>query len=131
MARLTIVLTSGAQENEDALFAVKLAEAAINKGHKVNIFLYGNSSNLANKEHPWPGQAGIQENLLHHVDSLKVGARLEKLAALGADISTCHTNEHGRGTEGDEYLEGVRRGNIGEDLVKYLMTTDVLLTVGH
>ncbi len=34
---LTIMLTSGAAENEDALTAVKLAKAVLAKGHKVNI----------------------------------------------------------------------------------------------
>jgi tRNA 2-thiouridine synthesizing protein D len=131
MAELTIVLTSGSQENEDAVFAVNLALAALKKGHKVNLFLYGNGSNLANKEHPWPGTAGIQEDLLRHIDSLKVGPKLEELAQRGANISTCHTTEYGRGTEGDEYQSGIKRGNVGEDFAKYLLTTDVLLTLGH
>ncbi len=131
MAKLTIVLTSGSQENEDAVFACKLAEAALKKGHKVNMFLYGNGSNLANKEHPWTGPAGIQPELMAHITGLKVGGRLTALAASGADIITCHTTEQGRGTEGDEYLDGVKRSDVGAGFVPFLLTTDVVLTLGH
>lgn len=131
MAKLTMVLTSGAQENEDAVFVVNLAEAAQRKGHKVNLFLYGNGSNLANKEHPWTGPAGIQPDLMAHISRLKVGERLARLAADGAEIITCHTTEQGRGTEGDDYLDGVHRSDVGSGFVSLLLQSDVVLTIGH
>ncbi len=37
---LTIMLMSGSAENEDAQFATNLAEAALEKGHKVQMYLF-------------------------------------------------------------------------------------------
>ena len=47
---LTMMLLSGSAENEDPLFATRLAEAVLRRGDKVNIFLYGNGVHLSKKE---------------------------------------------------------------------------------
>jgi tRNA 2-thiouridine synthesizing protein D len=128
---LCINLLSGYQENEDALFAMKLSKAALEKGYGVTMFLYGSGCNLANKEEPVKGEGHITERLRAHMDIGRVAPLIEEVAALGANISTCHTTEYGRGTEGLPYLEGVKWGDVGESFYKMLMKADVLVTLGH
>ncbi len=128
---LTIVLMSGYQENEDALLAVGLARAALEAGHGVNMFLFGNAVNLANKEKPIEGRVRISERLKGHQDIGKIGPEIEELASMGAQIATCHTNEYGRGTEGEDYRDGVQWGDVGETFIRFLLTTNVLLSIGH
>ncbi|MFO7596546.1 MAG: DsrE family protein [Desulfocurvibacter africanus] len=128
---LTIMLLSGSAENEDARFAVRLAEAALDKGHKVQMYLFGNSVSLSKKEIPIEGDLHISPRLLEHIEPTKCFEALARLCAKGADISTCHTNEHARGIESREYVDGVKWGDVGSAFTKYLMTTDVLLSVGH
>ncbi|WP_319468587.1 DsrE family protein [uncultured Pseudodesulfovibrio sp.] len=129
---LTIMLLSGSAENEDAEFATRLSEAAIDKGHKVQIYLYGNAVNLSKKEIPIEGDdLHIAPRLLDHIEPTKNFERIGKICAAGADVSTCHTNEHARGIESREYVEGVKWGDVGGTFTKYLMTADVLLSIGH
>ena len=80
---LTIMLLSGAAENEDSVFAVRLAEAALKKGHKVNIYLYGNGVNLSKLETPIDGPLHIAPRLIDHIEATKVGKALETLAGKG------------------------------------------------
>ncbi|NJB66491.1 tRNA 2-thiouridine synthesizing protein D [Desulfobaculum xiamenense] len=131
MANLTMILLSGAAENEDSVFATRLTEAALAKGHKVQIYLFGNGVNLSKKEFPIEGDLHIAGRLLEHIEPTKVIDALGALTEKGADISTCHTNEHARGIESREYAGGIKWGDVGGTFSKYLMTTDVLLTVGH
>ncbi|MBW2084481.1 MAG: DsrE family protein [Deltaproteobacteria bacterium] len=128
---LTIMLLSGYQENEDPIFTVRLAEAALKAGYKVNIFLFDNAVNLANKEKPIEGKLHIQERLRKHVEIGKIGDRLDKLAEMGAEITTCHTNEYGRGTEADEYRDGIKWGDVGQSFTTFLLTSDVHVSIGH
>lgn len=128
---MTIMLLSGSAENEDAEFATRLAEAALAKGHKVQVYLFGNAVNLAKKEVPIEGDLHIAPRLLEHIEPTKNFGRIARLCAKGADISTCHTNEHARGIESREYVEGVKWGDVGGTFTKYLMVSDVLLSIGH
>lgn len=128
---MTIKLMSGSAENEDAQFAVRLAKAALAKGHKIKIYLYGNAVNLSKKEFPIEGDLHIAGRLLEHIETTKLFSRFAELVELGADISTCHTNEHARGIESREYVDGVKWGDVGGTFTKYIMTSDVLLSVGH
>ncbi|MFG6360614.1 DsrE family protein [Taurinivorans muris] len=128
---LTIMLTSGAAENEDALTAVKLAKAVLAKGHKVNIYLFGNAVNLSKTETPITGDLHINQTLIDHIEKNKVIKKLIELGELGANISTCHTNEHARGIEAYPYAGNIQWGDIGGTFTKFLMTSDVFLTIGH
>jgi len=128
---LTILLMSGSAENEDAEFATRLAQAAVKKGHKVQMYLFGNAVNISKKEFPIQGDLHIQQRLVEHIEPTKCFGRVAELTKAGADVSTCHTNEHARGIESREYVEGVKWGDVGGTFAKYLMTTDVLLSVGH
>ncbi|MBW1708619.1 MAG: DsrE family protein [Deltaproteobacteria bacterium] len=128
---LTIMLLSGAAENEDSIFAVKLTKAALKRGHKVNIFLYGNGVNLSKKETTIQGPLHIAERLLNHIEDTKMGKEMEEVIKMGANIATCHTNEHARGIEACEYIEGVKWGDIGHTFCDFLLTSDVLLALNH
>ena len=97
----------------------------------MNIFLFGNGVNLANKEKPIEGRVRITGRLREHQDWGRVGDQLDELARMGADIATCHTNEYGRGTEAEEYRDGVKWGDVGESFTRFMLTTDVLLSIGH
>ena len=128
---LTIMLLSGAAENEDSIFAIRLAKAALKKGHKVNIFLYGNGVNLAEKETPVQGPLHIADMLLNHIEATKMEKEIEQLTRMGANIATCHTNEHARGIEACEYIDGVKWGDIGHTFCDFLLISDVLLVLNH
>jgi tRNA 2-thiouridine synthesizing protein D len=125
------MLLSGAAENEDAVFAVCLAEAALRKGHQVNIYLYGNGVNLSKQETPIDGPLHIAPRLLEHIEPAKVGKTLEKIAGMGANVCTCHTNEHARGIESNAYIDGIKWGDIGHSFCDFLLVTDVLLSLAH
>lgn len=128
---ITIALLSGSTENEDAVFAVKLADALLDRGNKINIFLYGNGCNLANLAVPREGRSPISEGLRIHMDISVLGTALEGLVDKGASIVTCHTTEYSRGTEGLEYLRGVQRGDVGGSFVHMLLASDALFTIGQ
>jgi tRNA 2-thiouridine synthesizing protein D len=128
---LCINMLSGYQENEDPLFLVKLAEAALDKGYGVKIFLFGNGCNMANREKPIEGHLAIVERLKGHMDIGKIGDKLDALAQKGAQIETCHTTEYGRGTEAEPYRESVKWGDVGVSFVGQLMTSDVLITLSR
>ncbi|HAS89748.1 MAG TPA: hypothetical protein DCS48_10655 [Desulfovibrio sp.] len=128
---LTIMLMSGSAENEDAQFATNLAEAALEKGHKVQMYLFGNAVNISKKEEPIEGDLHIAPRLVEHIEPTRNFERMARLTEKGADISTCHTNEHARGIESKEYVKDVKWGDVGGSFTKYLMTSDVLLSVGH
>lgn len=128
----TFALLSGSTENEDAVFAAKLARALLKGGSKVNIFLYGNGCNLANKQVPYKeGRSPISDSLRAHMDLFVLDKRIEELAALGAQIVTCHTTEYSRGTEGLDYLTGVEWGDVGNSFTKMLLLSDAVFTIGQ
>jgi tRNA 2-thiouridine synthesizing protein D len=127
----TFALLSGSTENEDALFAVKLASALLKGGNKVNIFLYGNGCNLANKNVPYQGRSPLSDALRAHMDGFVLDQAIEELAEEGAKIVTCHTTEYSRGTEGLEYLKGVEWGDVGNSFAKMLLASDVVFSIGQ
>jgi len=128
---LCINMLSGYQETEDPLFMVNLARAALEKGYGVKIFLFGNGCNLANVEKPIVGHLHIVERLKVQMDIGKVGNQLDELAQMGAEIATCHTTEYGRGTEFEQYREGVKWGDVGQSFVGQLLTGNVLITLSR
>lgn len=128
---VTLILRSGSTENDDAIFCVKLAEAILNRGDGVNIFLYGNGCNLGSKPVPYDGRSPISDALREHMDAFVLSERIEGLTAKGAKIATCHTTEYSRGIEGCAYLEGVEWGDVGNTFNRYLLSTDVLLSIGR
>ncbi|MFH1059270.1 MAG: DsrE family protein [Pseudomonadota bacterium] len=130
MATLTVNLLAGPAENELADFALRLGAAALDQGHRFQLFLFGNACALANQDAPWPGDRDMNQELTDFMDAQKLGGRLAELAQRGAEAHTCHTTEYVRGSEGCAYLPGVARGNVGASLMKFLLTSDAALTLG-
>ncbi|MBI4958274.1 MAG: DsrE family protein [Desulfovibrio sp.] len=128
---LTIILRSGSTENDDAAFCMNLAKSVLKRGDGVNIFLYGNGCNLGSKPVPYDGRSPISDSLREHMDGFVLGDKIEALIAGGAKIATCHTTEYSRGIEGSPYLEGVEWGDVGNTFNKYLLSTDVLISIGR
>lgn len=128
---LTIILRSGSTENDDATFCMNLAESVLKIGGGVNIFLYGNGCNLGSKPIPYDGRSPISDALRAHMDSFMLSEKIESLIAKGARIATCHTTEYSRGIEGCEYIPGVEWGDVGNTFNKYLLSTDVLISIGR
>ncbi len=128
----TFALLSGSTENEDAVFAVRLAKALLKKGNKVNIFLYGNGCNLANINTPYKeGRSPISDGLRAHMDAFVLDVEIAELAAAGAKIATCHTTEYSRGTEGSDYIKGVEWGDVGDSFTRMLLVSDAVFTIGQ
>lgn len=128
----TFALLSGSTESEDSVFAVKLADALLNRGNKVNIFLYGNGCNLANHSVPYKeGRSPISDDLRAHMDAFVLEDAIKDISARGAKVVTCHTTEYSRGTEGLEYVEGVEWGDVGDSFTKMLMLSDAVFTIGQ
>jgi len=87
--------------------------------------------NLSKKDIPIQGNLHIAENLLDHIENGKVGKYFNKIAGMGANIATCHTNEHARGIQGMAYLESVREGDIGHTFCDFLLPSHVFLALSH
>jgi len=128
---VTIILRSGSTENDDATFCMGLAEAILKQGGGVNIFLFGNGCNLGSKPVPYDGRSPISDALRAHMDGFMLSDKIASLLAKGAKIATCHTTEYSRGIEGSEYIEGVEWGDVGNTFNKYLLSTNVLVSIGR
>lgn len=77
---MTILLLSGSAENEDAEFATRLAQAAQEKGHKIQMYLFGNAVNISKKEIPIEGDdLHIQKRLLDHIRPTKCFERVAEI----------------------------------------------------
>lgn len=77
-------------------FTMKLAEAAVNKGHKVNIWFSGNASGSPKK-----GQK--------HLKDYSTGEKyLRALMEKGVEICTCEACSLSRGIQKPDAIEGIK-----------------------
>ena len=115
---LTIIWRSGSMMSMDSNVATKLAAAALRKGHKVNMFGYGEGITAVKK-----GQAPKRFP--------NVGNELEELARTGASISLCETCYAARGFMRGEEIEGVKVGSLTNDLFGFVSESDRLVTIAR
>jgi tRNA 2-thiouridine synthesizing protein D len=95
MATLTIGLFSSLVGSMNSDFAFKLAEAAINKGHKVNLWFSGNATTIAKKEQkPFKDYSYLIE-------------KLKALQEKGASIAVCEACAAARGIHKEDVIEGI------------------------
>lgn len=89
---LGLVLFSSPYGHQDADHMVRIAERAVEKGYKVNIFLYGD---------------GIHAQMRDQTPAafLNIGAKLEELASKGVTIGSCQRCSKARGYVDGEYSE--------------------------
>jgi tRNA 2-thiouridine synthesizing protein D len=115
---LTIHIRSGTMMNMDANVMVKIAEAAIAKGYKVNIFGYGEGV-MTIKEGQDPKRFP------------NIGKILQELADKGATIAVCETCCAARGIKRGEEIKGSKIGSLTNDLSKFIAESDRMITLAR
>ena len=117
MATLGFLLTTGPYQHQNYETLAKTAEAALDKGHQVRIFMY-----LDGVYNP------IKLQKFPDMDLLPVH-RFEKLVAKGAEIIACGICVNARGLEGGkDFIDGVRVGGL-PDFAEIVGEVDRLVTL--
>jgi sulfur relay (sulfurtransferase) complex TusBCD TusD component (DsrE family) len=98
--------------------AVKLADAALNKGYGVNLFGYGEGVLSIKK-----GQAPKRFP--------NIGEELAALMDRGLKIAVCETCAFARGLHPGEEIDGMKIGSLTRDLAQYLDNTHRFITLGR
>ena len=111
---LLIHLRSGSMMNMDSNLAAKLARAALDRGHNVRIFGYGEGI-TAIKEGQEPKRFP------------NVGKELSELAERGATIVVCETR-CARGIHRAREIMGSKVGSLTNDLSKFVSEADRIVT---
>ena len=101
---LTILLFSGAMMSMEANVAVTLGETALDMGHDVNLFLFGEAVTAALKD-----QAP------------------KRFPSLSEDL----TRMMGKGLKEEYLLEGAKIGSLTEDFTDYMEEADRLIMLGR
>ncbi len=115
---LTILWRGGSMMAMDVNVATKLAEAAVAKGYKVNMFGYGEGVTAVKK-----GQNPKRFP--------NVGNDLGELAKKGVQIALCETCFAARGLQRGEEIEGVTVGSLTNNLFKFVAESDRLVTIAR
>ncbi len=115
---LTIQIRSGTMMNMDTNVMVKLAEAALSKDYKVNIFGYGEGI-MAIKEGQDPKRFP------------NVGKTLEELVEKGAKVAVCETCSHARGVMRGEEIPSTKIGSLTNDLSVFVTESDRMVTLAR
>lgn len=115
---ITILLMSGPMKSMEPNTALKLADAALNKGYKVNLFCYGEGV-LSVKQNQAPKRFP------------NVGEQIKDLEKRGVKISVCETCSIARGLHHGEEIEGTKIGSLTKDFVEYLDDSDKLVTLAR
>ena len=118
MATLTIQVRSGTMMNMDPNVALKLAKAAIDKGHKVKIFCYGEGVTLI--------KAGQNPKRFPNAGDL-----IEELVSSGVEIVACETCCYARGIQRGEEIKGTKIGSITNDFSLFVSESDRLITISR
>lgn len=116
--KLTILLMSGPMKTMEPNTAIKLANAALNKGYGVNIFCYSEAVLSVKK-----GQAPKRFP--------NVGKEFSDLIKRGVKIAVCETCSGARGLHRGEEIEGAKIGSLTKDLVEFLDDSERLITLGR
>jgi len=115
MGTLTILLRSGTMTNQDPDVTYGLAKAAIDKGHKVNLFLYDEGITTVIKGQDPKGFP-------------VAGEQMKELIKLGANVACCKTCAIARGIPEDLFVEGAKMDSISYALCDYFKESDRLIT---
>lgn len=117
MAKLGILLTLGPFQFENWDTAASIAEAALDKGHQVRMFLYLDGVYNPVKLQTFPDLAVMPKD------------RFAALMAKGAQIIACGICVNARGLEkGKDYIEGVKVGGL-PDFAEIVGDADRLITL--
>jgi len=95
MATLSIGLFSSLIGSMNADFTLKLVEAAVNKGHTVNLWFSGNATTLAKE-----GQKPFK-------DYSYLSEKMKTLISKGVQISVCEACAAARGIHKEDVINGI------------------------
>ena len=118
MATLSIGLFSSLVGSMNPDFAIKLAEAAVNKGHSVALWFSGNATTLARK-----GQKSFKD----------YSCLIEKIKGLqekGVSVGVCEACAAARGIHKEDIIEGIEVHSMDWYMAK-AATSDRVLHIGN
>jgi tRNA 2-thiouridine synthesizing protein D len=127
MATLTIALMDSPYESGTTTTALRIADAAVRKGHSVNVFAYEGAVSLTIKEqkpHPNPVKGTSVEEQDHPTTANFVAGLLGTGKVDWINCGLC-VDERGAG----DWIEGARRGGPG-DLLNWSNESDNTLIMG-
>lgn len=117
MGTLTIGTFSSLIGSMNSDFVIKLAETAVAKGHKVNLWFSGNATAISKK-----GQKEFGD--YSHLEK-----RLRKLIEKGVEVVTCEACTLARGIKKEDAIEGIGFFAMDWYLAK-AATSDRVLHIG-
>ncbi|GIU84226.1 MAG: hypothetical protein KatS3mg008_1001 [Acidimicrobiales bacterium] len=128
MATLTIALMDPPYESETTTTAFRIIDAALRKGHRVNVFAYEGAVNITMAEqapHPNPVK-GTDVDEEDHPTTKDWAERLFRISEGRLDWINCGlcVDERGAGN----WIEGPRRGGPG-DFVAWVRESDQVLVI--
>jgi tRNA 2-thiouridine synthesizing protein D len=111
MGELTILLAAGTMMSTGPYKALKLAEAALDRGHRVNFFCYGEGvtalrSKQAPKQFP------------------NVAEMISALMTRGMQVAACRTCTIARGLLPEDLVEGAVVGSIAREYMEFVARSD-------
>jgi len=127
MAKLTIALMDSPYESGTTTTAMRIADAAVRKGHTVNVFAYEGAVSLTMKEqkaHPNPVKGTSVEEQKHPTTATFVAGLLATGKVDWINCGMC-VDERGAGN----WIEGARRGGPA-DLLKWANDSTNTLIMG-
>ena len=127
MATLTIALMDSPYESGTTTTALRIADAAVRKGHNVNMFAYEGSTYLTMKEqkgHPNPVKGTSVEEQKHPTTANFVAGLLATGKVEWINCGMC-VDERGSG----DWIDGPRRGGPA-DLLKWSEESETTLIMG-
>ena len=127
MAKLTIALMDSPYESGTTTTAMRIIDAAVRKGHTVNVFAYEGAVSLTIKEqkpHPNPVKGTSVEEQDHPTTANFVAGLLATKKVDWINCGMC-VDERGAGN----WIEGARRGGPA-DLLKWANDSTNTLIMG-
>lgn len=117
MGTLSIGVFSSLVGSMDLDFAIRLTQAAITKGHTVNLWLSGNSTILS------------KDKQKEFKDYSYLDKTLRTLIQKGLTVASCEACNQSRGIQKEDIIEGINRASMDWYLAKAAQS-DRLLHIG-
>ncbi len=127
MATITIALMDPPYEAETTTTALRIMDAAVRKGHRVNVFAYEGAVNLTMKDqaaHPNPVKGTTAEEEDHPTTSRFIAGLLSTEQLDWINCGLC-VDERGSGN----WIDGARRG-APADFFKWTQESTNTLVIG-
>lgn len=118
MKTMVIQVRSGTMMNMDTNVAVKLAQAALDKGYAVRIFGYGEAVTLV--------KSGQDPKRFPNV-----GKETEAMLERGLEVVVCETCCKARGIARGEEIEGTKVGSLTNDMSRFVAEGDRMVTIAR